>query len=447
MSYHYDKSTGWLPEVLFPVGLLRAGNECNALRSAELAIFAGWGTGMTARETFSRGVAVVGAGPVGLVLALCLGRQGIRCTVLESAAVAPPELRASTFHPPTLDLLERLELTAPLMAVGLCARTWQVRWHETHEAAVFDLGLLADDTRHPYRLQCPQDELVRLAERQAAELPGVQILRGARVLSMVQTDDGVRVGFEQAGQAAWLEADLLVGADGARSTVRSAVTEVFDGETYPETTLLATTRCPFEQFLPRLSPVNYLWWAEGTFSLLALPGLWRANFHLPPGTDLDAAARPEAIQALLERLVPGSGAYPVEQCRQYRIHRRIVDRYRRGRIVLAGDAAHLNSPAGGMGMNGGLHDAFELAATLAEIRDGASLDLLDRYARRRLPIARDDILRQADSNRARMQARDPVARRAALTALQETAADPHRAREHLLRTSMILGLRAAAAIA
>jgi 3-(3-hydroxy-phenyl)propionate hydroxylase len=286
-----------------------------------------------------------------------------------------------------------------------------------------------------------------VAERLAARLPFLQVIRGARVLSMEQTDDGVRVGFERDGRIEWLETDLLVGADGARSVVRPQVTAVFAGETYPETTLLATTRFPFQDHLPNLSPVNYLWWAEGTFSLLALPGLWRANFHLPPGTDLDAAARPEAIRALLERLVPGAGAFPVEQCRQYRLHRRMVDRYRRGRIVLAGDAAHLNSPAGGMGMNGGIHDAFELAATLLEIRDGASLDLLDRYERRRLPIARDDILRQADNNRARMQSTDPAARRAALTSLQQTAADPDRAREHLLRSSMILGLRAAAAIA
>lgn len=397
-------------------------------------------------ERMERGVLVVGAGPVGLVLALCLGRNGIPCTVLEAAVMAPPELRASTFHPPTLDLLESLGLVAQLLSAGLRAPTWQVRLHETNEAAVFDLGLLADDTRHPYRLQCAQDILVRMAEGEARFLPEVRVLRGARVLEVNQDELGVRVRFERDGVSSWLEGDFLVGADGARSLVRGAVTDRFDGETYPETTLLATTRCPFDRLLPNLSPVNYLWWSGGTFSLLALPGRWRANFHLPEGTDLEAASRPEAVRELLERLVPGAGGYPVEECRQYRIHRRIVDRYRRGRILLAGDAAHLNSPAGGMGMNGGIHDAFELAATLVEIREGGDLSLLDRYERRRLPIARDDILRQADSNRARMQSRDPAARRAALTALQEIAADPARAREHLLRTSMIVGLRAAAAM-
>lgn len=401
---------------------------------------------MVVSEDFSRGVVIVGGGPVGLVLALCLGRAGVACTVLEAAAIAPPELRASTFHPPTLDLLDGFGLTDGLLAAGLKAPTWQVRWHETGEAAVFDLGLLADDTRHPYRLQCPQDELVRLMEAQARRLPSVRLVRGARVSSVEQHEDHVVVSYDHEGRPQQMACALLVGADGARSVVRGQVSERFDGETYPETTLLATTRFPFESRLPGLSNVNYLWWEEGTFSLLALPGLWRVNFHLPEGTDLDAACRPEAVQALLERLVPGAGSAPVDECRQYRIHRRIVDRYRRGRVVLAGDAAHLNSPAGGMGMNGGIHDAFELACTLLEIRDGAPLELLDRYERRRLPIARDDIQRQADANRARMQARDPTARRAALTALQATAADPDAAREHLLRTSMITGLRAAAGV-
>ena len=397
-------------------------------------------------EDFQQGVVIVGAGPVGLVLALCLGRAGVPCTVLEAATVAPPELRASTFHPPTLDLLDGFGLTERLLAAGLKAPTWQVRLHETGEAAVFDLGLLAEDTRHPYRLQCPQDELVRVAERLALTYPSVRVLRGARVHGLEQHDQRVMVKFDLNGQAQQLACALLVGADGGRSVVRGHVSERFDGETYPETTLLATTRFPFERHLPNLSNVNYLWWAEGTFSLLALPGLWRANLHLPEGTDLDAACRPEAIQALLERLVPGAGSAPVEECRQYRIHRRIVDRYRHGRVVLAGDAAHLNSPAGGMGMNGGIHDAFELACTLLEIRDGASLELLDRYERRRLPIARDDIQRQADANRARMQARDATARRAALNALQAVVADPVAAREHLLRSSMITGLRAAARV-
>jgi 3-(3-hydroxy-phenyl)propionate hydroxylase len=401
---------------------------------------------MAPNEDLGQGVVIVGAGPVGLVLAICLGRAGVSCTVLEAAAVAPPELRASTFHPPTLDMLDGLGLTPSLLAAGLKAPTWQVRWHETGEAAVFDLGLLKDDTAHPYRLQCPQDELVRVAEGMARELPTVRVLRGARVQGIAPQDDYVVVSYDVDGRPERQSCSVLVGADGARSVVRGHVSERFDGETYPETTLLATTRFPFQQHLPGLSNVNYLWWEEGTFSLLALPGLWRVNFHMPEGTDLDAACRPEAIQALLERLVPGSGSSPVEECRQYRIHRRIVDRYRCGRVVLAGDAAHLNSPAGGMGMNGGIHDAFELACTLLEIRDGAALELLDRYERRRLPIARDDIQRQSDANRARMQARDATARRAALSALQATAADPVMAREHLLRSSMISGLRATARV-
>ena len=126
---------------------------------------------------------------------------------------------------------------------------------------------------------------------------------------------------------------------------------------------------------------------------------------------------------------------------------RIVDDYRAGRVLLAGDAAHVNSPSGGMGMNGGIHDAFELVATVKEVMEGAPLDRLDRYTRRRRPIAESEILVQADRNRARMQERDPARRRAMLTELQRIADDPVAARAHLLRTSMIAGLQRAAAIA
>jgi 3-(3-hydroxy-phenyl)propionate hydroxylase len=190
-----------------------------------------------------------------------------------------------------------------------------------------------------------------------------------------------------------------------------------------------------------------VWKANGTFSLLRLPDLWRCSLYPDGEESIEQALEPASIPRKLQEIAPNPGGHVVDEIRPYRIHMRIVDDYRSGRVLLAGDAAHVNSPSGGMGMNGGIHDAHELVATLAEVLDGAAPEHLDRYTRRRRPIAESEILTQADRNRARMQERDPAKRREMLTALQKTAGDPAAARAHLLRTSMIEGLRKAASIA
>lgn len=342
-------------------------------------------------------------------------------------------------------MLEQLDLAAPLVAAGLKTPTWQVRMHPSGDRAVFDLGVLADDTRHPYRLQCEQQVLCELLEARLAHLPNVTLCRGAEVINVVQADQRVTLEVRRtSGEIDTLTGDWVIGADGARSRVREAAGLRFEGSTYPETTLLATTTFRFEDHLEGLSNVNYCWSVEGTFSLLRLPQLWRVSLYADEGESTESALTSESIQAKLQRIVQTGQPYQVLESRPYRIHQRIVDNYRKGRVVLAGDAAHLNSPSGGMGMNGGLHDAFNLCDKLVRVWHGESEDLLDQYDRQRRPIAQQQIIAQAHQNRTRMQERDPVKRRETLRSLQATAADPVRAREYLLRTSMITGLREAA---
>lgn len=397
-------------------------------------------------------VVVVGAGPVGLTTAFLLGERGIPFLLLASEPVLATDLRASTFHPPTLDMLDEYGLAEPLIAQGLRTPTWQIRLHETGERAEFDLAAIADDTRHPFRLQCEQSKLCALLlDRLQREGKG-EIRLGVRVDSIAQGEDGVTVtvrGIDspEDGDAEQFTGRFLVGADGARSAVRRSLRLGFEGKTYPETTILATTRFPFQDHLPRLSNVNYVWRAGGTFSLLRLPDLWRCSLYQDEGETIEEGLKPESIERKLQAIVPNSAGHDVIDIRPYRIHMRIVDDYRHGRIVLAGDAAHVNSPSGGMGMNGGVHDSFELVSTLGEVWHGGSLSLLDRYTRRRRPVAAQEVLAQADRNRARMQERDDRKRREMLIELQRIASDPVRAREHLLRTSMIAGLRRAAEIA
>jgi len=146
--------------------------------------------------------------------------------------------------------------------------------------------------------------------------------------------------------------------------------------------------------------------------------------------------------------VPDAGRIEVLETRPYRIHKRLASTYRRGRVLLAGDAAHLNSPSGGMGMNGGIHDAFSLCEKLiAVLEDGANDGLLDRYERQRRPIAEEEIIQQAHRNRTRMQERDPARRRAMLEDLQRITQDPVKLKAYLMKSSMIDGLRRAAATA
>ena len=322
-------------------------------------------------------VIIVGAGPVGLFAALLLGRRGIPFTLIEAEAALAEDLRASTFHPPTLDLLDDQGLAEPLIAMELISPTWQVRMHETGERAVFALERIARDTAHPYRLQCEQSKLCRLLLALVLAENRGEVRMGTRLVSVSQDDDGVSAQLLVGGEPETIEGRYLIGADGSRSAVRESLGFAFDGKTYPETTILATTSFAFEDHLQGLSNVNYVWKAKGTYSLLRLPDVWRCNLNPDEGETIKDGLRPESIQRKLQAIVPRD------------------DDYRAGRVLLAGDAAHVNSPSGGMGMNGGIHDAAELVETLATVWNGASDTLLGRYNRRRRPVAEAEILGQS----------------------------------------------------
>jgi len=385
-------------------------------------------------------VIIVGGGPVGLSLAWRLDQAGLPVKLFEADCGITDQLRASTFHPPTLDMFAPSGITAEIIAKGQITPRWQIRMLSTGERAEFDLAVLSDETAHPYRLQCRQAELSRAL---LARLSDGVVQFGARVDAVTQDDAGVTVTVN--GED--LRGAIVVGCDGARSVVRGAMGASFDGDTYPENTILVTTHFPFERHIEGLSGVNYIWKPGGTFSLLRLPDLWRISLHPPEGQGIDAAMQDDAIRAQVRAVLPDATDIDLQEKRVYRVHRRIASRYRAGRLFLAGDAAHLNSPKGGMGMNGGIHDAWALADALIAVAGGADPACLDRYERQRRVIAHDDIVMQADTNRARMNTTDETARRAHLRELQQISADPARARAFLRKSSMIAGLARARDIA
>ncbi len=385
-------------------------------------------------------ILIVGAGPVGLTLAWRLSQLGLDVQVFEAENRITDQLRASTFHPPTLDYFDESGITAELVEAGRITPTWQIRMQTSGERAEFDLSVLNEDTAHPYRLQCRQELLGRAL---VARLPKDAVHFGCPITAVAQDKDGVSITLNDEV----VRGSILIGCDGAHSIVREAIGAVFEGETYPENTILVTTHFPFEDHLKELSGVNYIWKPGGTYSLLRLPDLWRISLHPTEGQTPEMALEDSAIRVQTREFLPQAGDIEIVEKRIYRVHRRVATHYRRNRMFIAGDAAHLNSPKGGMGMNGGIHDAWCLADLLMEVANGGDPDRLDKYEARRRPIACDDIVAQADKNRARMSVKNEAKRHEYLKSLQEIAANPIKSREFLLRSSMIEGLRRSEMIA
>jgi 3-(3-hydroxy-phenyl)propionate hydroxylase len=389
---------------------------------------------------------IAGAGPVGLFAAIRLTGFGIPVTLVEQGASVGDDIRASTFHPPTLEMMEPYGITEEMVAAGEVVPEWQIRMHVTGEKVLFDLGRIADRTRYPFRLQYEQRNLCAVMDQMLRAEPLAELIYGTELVAAVQDGDAVAIQTRCGGEARRLHGRFLIAADGGASTVRSLLGIPFDGSIYPERTVLVTTPFPFGEHIEGLSGVSYCWHESGNFALLKLPGCWRASLYFPEDLRAEDALSDDYLQAQLSEICPTGGRFEILDKREYRVHQRIVPGYNHGRILLAGDAAHLNSPSGGMGMNGGLHDAHNLTEKLNDIWRGGDLALLDLYSRQRHPVAKNQIIEQADQNRKRMTEKSPQKRREHFAALEAIAADDDKCRAFLIRSSMIEGLEMAAGI-
>jgi 3-(3-hydroxy-phenyl)propionate hydroxylase len=393
----------------------------------------------------NKNVIIVGAGPVGLVVALRLAQAGVSSTVLEASETIPRDLRASTVHPPTLDMLDELGVAEDYIKLGIITESWQLIHLGSRERVRFDLSVLHDHTRHPYRLQCEQYNLAPLLIERARASGLVDLRFGVEVTAVSQDDDKVTARATSGGEPMEFDGRYLIGADGAHSVVRQSLGLPLEGFTYEHSTTLITTPFRFEDEIPELVGANYTWTWLDAGSMFRLRDEWRCTFYPRPG-ESDRELTDETIESRMQGILPRSEPYEVREKRNYRIHQRIVPDYRTGRIVLAGDAAHVTPPTGGLGMNGGIHDAVNLAEKLARVMQGESDDLLDLYTRQRRPIAVAEILAQSHQNRVRMQLWDPEQRQEVMQRMRNVAADAEVTKTMLLRTSMIEGLRQAALV-
>lgn len=381
-------------------------------------------------------VIVAGAGPVGLTAALVLGRAGRRVLVLESELEPATQWRASTFHPPTLELAEELGLIDDMLAQGLVAPTYQLRHKAGGLIAEFDFSTLSDATRYPYRLQLEQYKYVRILLNKLTDLDTVEVRFAHRVTGHLVGSQGVTVYAAGLDREYEVTGNYLVGADGARSTVRQDLDIEFEGVTYEHRYLLLGIDAPVEEYFPGISYVNYVSDPTEHQMLLRIPDCWRVMFEVTDGPSDEEVVTDEFITGRLSALFDSHPLPQVLSRQVYRVHQRVATQFRQGPVVLIGDAAHVNSPIGGMGLNSGIHDAYTLSRTLTEPQPA-----LDSWAEQRRSVALSEIQRITHRNTQDLSLSEGEVREARLRELREISLDPQRSREWMLEASMIASAR------
>lgn len=399
-----------------------------------------------------RRVLIAGGGPVGLLSALLLGRQGLPVRLFDVNQSPQADPRAATTHPATLDLLAKDGLADDMARVGLVAPIFQF-WDRPsgEKIAEFDHAVLQDDTRHPFVVQCEQFKTAKLILERVRKLRNVEVLFGHEVLDIAQTDGSISADVRGPDGIKTHTGTYLIGADGGRSVVRKQSDIAFDGFTWPERFIVLTTPFDFEA-ARGLCFRSYFadpdeWCNCFKVSADGSPGLWRTVFPANPDLSEGELMSDAAVQERMQKFFPASKPYEIVHRNLYVTHQRVAATFRKGRVLLAGDSAHVNNPIGGMGLNGGIQDAANLADKLAPVLlAGAPDALLDLYSLQRRTVATEYVQEQSITNKKRLEARDPEMRRRNHEELREIASDPSRARQFLLRTSMIASQRRVAAM-
>jgi 3-(3-hydroxy-phenyl)propionate hydroxylase len=403
-------------------------------------------------------VIVVGAGPVGAVTALALVKKGIPVTLIEAEAEPPEDQRAATIHPPTVEMLAELGLKDEAFAEdasgGLLSPIFHFRDRVTGElVAVFDISLLEGEVPYPFVVQWEQYKLVRAA-RPHIEASGIAEVRfSTKVTDLAQGADYVEVtvaGAERDSER--LRGRYVIGADGGRSTVRRLSEIEFEGFTWPERFIKIGTSFDFGATGRGFCTRNYFSDPNEWLNLFKVkgsgpPGIWRGIMPVPAEESDEQALSMESIQRRLHGIHAKPGDYGIPYHALYSVHQRVAATFNKGRVLLAGDAAHVNNPIGGMGMNGGIHDAMNLTAKLADVWFGrAGPEVFDRYTRQRLKAQVDYVQAQTIQNKRSLEEKDPVIRRKHLDELRRISEDVKLHKQFLYRAGLFDSLHSANAV-
>lgn len=391
-------------------------------------------------------VVVAGGGPVGLISAYALAKEGISVVVLDENSELQDDPRAATTHPATLELLGELGVIEDVIEQGLTAVTFDFWDRPTGEhIATFDHSLLDGETPYPFVVQCEQFKLAKIVYARLQGLDNATVLFNHRV-STFTYDDGVTVTAETPDGEKVFSGDWLIGADGGRSVIRKGADIEFAGFTWPERFLVLST--PFDFEAERgMSYRNYIadpdeWCNCFKVAADGPPGLWRLVFPADPEADEDTLLSDEFVHAQMQKFLPRDEPYDIVHRNLYNVHQRVAATFRKGRVLLAGDSAHVNNSIGGMGLNGGIQDAMSLTEKLAKVIKGDADDtLLDLYDLQRRTYAVEFVQEQTIENKKRLEANDPETRAKNMQNLKDISADPGKHLNFLLRTSMIAAMR------
>jgi 3-(3-hydroxy-phenyl)propionate hydroxylase len=390
-----------------------------------------------------RPILIAGGGPVGFITALALARQGLPVRVFEAESRVVDMPRAATTHAATLEMLADLGMVDEVIERGLVEPLFRI-WDRRSKTIVaeFDFGRLKDETPYPFAVQCEQHKLAAMAIDRLRAFPHAAIEFSARVTGLSQSGDGVEIEVEAAGSVRKIAGSYLIGCDGGRSTVRKALGIEFEGYTHPERFLILTTSFDIGTMFPGCTR-NYLSDPDDWFSLFKVSGdgagpLWRVLSATRPEQTEAELMNPEATERRLQRFVPKDGPYPIVHRNLYNVHQRVAASFRSGRVFLAGDAAHVNNPLGGLGLNFGIHDAVEITTLLGQvIRKEAPERVLDDYDRHRRPLNIEFVQQQTIANKKRLEEKDPSARARDFEELRRTAGDPAAHRAYVRRASLL----------
>ena len=390
-------------------------------------------------------VLIAGAGPVGLITALGLARAGVEVTVLEAEPRIVESPRAAVYHWTVLEPFERLGILADLEARGLSKQDYAFRVFETGETIPYSIGAIADETPYAYNVHLGQHELAAIALEHLERLPGARVSFSARVTDLAHDRGGVTVAAATPDGPLELHAGWLIGADGGRSTVRRALGLSFEGFTWPERFVATNVRHDFDRHGYALATFQIDHVHGAVIVKLDDTGIWRCTYS--EDASLPEETVSERLPGHFAVLLPGDQGYELASHAPYKMHQRAADRFRVGRVLLAGDAAHVTNPTGGLGLTSGLFDAFALCEALAAVLlDGADEAVLDAWAeeRRRLFL---ELASPAASELKRLifSEADPERRREDLEALRRWTSDRDLLRERLRFTAQLrsapLGMR------
>ncbi|MBS0233437.1 MAG: FAD-dependent monooxygenase [Proteobacteria bacterium] len=396
-------------------------------------------------------VLIAGGGPVGLFCALILGRRGVNVRLFDLNDELQLDPRAATTHPATLEVLAKEDLVDEMRQVGLVAPIFQF-WDRVSQELVaeFDHTVLSQDTPFPYVIQCEQFKTTAILLRRINALANVEINFGHEVLGVAQNAENVSITVRADGTEKSISGDYLIGADGGRSVVRKSCGIEFAGFTYPERFLVITTPFDFEEhrgYCPRSYFADPDEWCN-CFKVAGEgpPGLWRAVFPADPNIDPSIILSDIAVQSRLQKFFPSQKPYEVVHRNIYTTHQRVATTFRHGRVMLAGDAAHVNNSIGGMGLNGGLQDAANLSEKLFAVLNGEPDELLSLYSLQRRTVSIEFVQAQTIANKKRLETKDPEERKLMFQSLKSDASDPSAARAFLMKTSMLAMQQRASAI-